>query len=35
VAAYSVGILILFLAIGAFIRWWGNERGQELATGSI
>lgn len=35
VAAYSAGILILFLAIGAFIRWWGNERGQELATGSI
>lgn len=31
VAAYSVGILALFLAMGAFIRWWGNARGQELA----
>jgi hypothetical protein len=35
VAAYSAGILALFLLIGAFIRWWGNERGQELATGPI
>jgi hypothetical protein len=35
VAGYSVGVLLLFLAIGAFIRWWGNRRGQELATGSI
>lgn len=31
VAAYSLGILALFLAMGAFIRWWGNARGQELA----
>lgn len=32
VAAYSAGILVGFLAIGFFVRWWGNERGQELAT---
>jgi hypothetical protein len=31
VAAYSAGILVGFLAIGWFIRWWGNKRGQELA----
>jgi hypothetical protein len=31
VAAYSAGILLGFLAIGWFIRWWGNKRGQELA----
>ena len=34
VAAYSAGILALFLAVGAFIRWWGNQRGQELAVAS-
>jgi hypothetical protein len=31
VAAYSAGILVGFLAIGWFIRWWGNKRGRELA----
>lgn len=31
VAAYSVGILLLFLLVGVFLRWWGNERGQALA----
>jgi hypothetical protein len=32
VAGYSVGILALFLAVGFFLRWWGNERGQALAA---
>ena len=27
VAAYSVGVLLLFLAVGSFLRWWANERG--------
>jgi hypothetical protein len=35
VAAYSAGILLGFLVIGAFIRWWGNERGQQLAPGAL
>ncbi len=27
VAGYSVGILLLFVGVGAFLRWWGNQRG--------
>jgi hypothetical protein len=34
VAAYSAAILVGFLAIGVFIRWWGNKRGHELAPSS-
>lgn len=32
VGAYSVGILVLSLAIGTFVRWWGDERGHALAA---
>lgn len=28
VVAYSVLVLLLFVAIGIFLRWWANERGQ-------
>ena len=26
-AAYSVAVLVSFLAVRIFLRWWANERG--------
>ena len=29
VAAYSVGVLILFLEVGRFVRWWADAKATE------
>ncbi len=34
VTGYSVGILLLFMGAGAFLRWWANQRGPvQLSVG--
>ncbi len=33
VAAYSVAVLLVFLGVGMFLRWWANRRGPALAPG--
>lgn len=27
VAAYSVGVLLVFVGVGTFVRWWASQRG--------
>lgn len=27
VTGYSVGVLLVFIGVGAFLRWWANQRG--------
>jgi hypothetical protein len=29
VAAYSLGVLIVFLGVGWFLRWWADARATE------